>query len=891
MKKQYLNYILPAIITILIIVLVLMLKGIYPFGNQPIDYYDNMQQVSPIYTHLWDFLHGQASLFLDWYTGLSTNFSMTISAFSLLSPFNLLLYLIPRENIHQYMYLFIIIKLAFMSETMYLYLNKKFSHLSYIFKLLFSLMFSFSGYQMLYSSSFMPWMDVIVFFPLLMLALDNIYQNKSNICYILCLTFCFIINYYITALILLFILIVTGLYTLFFVEEVERKKVIFKIAIATLISIGLAAFILVPTAIQLVNSQRLHEGNISLTEQFTTILNSVPHQGNWRLEQYIIYASSSLPVAIILWGVIQFRKEKKVTKMVIILLLLMILPMLIEGINLLLHFGSYSAYNMRYGFIITFVLLVIASYYASKIHLQEEKISFKKGIVAITLMVIIAISIIHFYPLLEKNLATYYDYNRSLSYYAGFFILQFILFATIDYLLIKENKRNLLFIISLLHIFTFAYICFGRPGWFLYDTYQDGNYIEIANEAKKELNLQEKEKINRIKNPDLSLNANYPFILEQPALSNYTANIPVRLKSSLGKLGYGCGFHTYLLDSGGTLFSDAILNIKQIINSRKLDENLYHLVKEGGGYFLYQSKYTLPFGMTTSEDILDIHFDQMDWIQTNNLLYQKLGNTKTKLIEPIIENNKKNSWLIKTEQHEKRCILQVMTEEPSVLYFSAGCDLRIKVNGKQITIPSIGEPDLTSYPNLFNSNIIALGTFGKEKVKIELELNDSKKLTEMQLSLGALKLSKMQEICDKYKDYLVHEQVNHSSITFTVTGTETQKVVLLPIKYDDSWNVTINGKKTDRTANVLDVFTAIEINQGNNEIEMKFMPKGLKLGIGISILSFLVFLIYIFKGEWMMQYFAYLTEIIFDIIWLLAITCIYVIPTIYFIWIKMITIA
>ena len=106
MKKRYLNYILPAIITILIIVLVLMLKGIYPFGNQPIDYYDNMQQVSPIYTHLWDFLHGQASLFLDWYTGLSTNFSMTISAFSLLSPFNLLLYLIPRENIHQYMYLF-----------------------------------------------------------------------------------------------------------------------------------------------------------------------------------------------------------------------------------------------------------------------------------------------------------------------------------------------------------------------------------------------------------------------------------------------------------------------------------------------------------------------------------------------------------------------------------------------------------------------------------------------------------------------------------------------------------------------------------------------------------------------------------------------------------------
>ena len=40
-----------------------------------IDYFDNMQQVAPLYAHLWDFMHGKASIWFDWYTGLGTNVS------------------------------------------------------------------------------------------------------------------------------------------------------------------------------------------------------------------------------------------------------------------------------------------------------------------------------------------------------------------------------------------------------------------------------------------------------------------------------------------------------------------------------------------------------------------------------------------------------------------------------------------------------------------------------------------------------------------------------------------------------------------------------------------------------------------------------------------------
>ena len=55
-------YAMPGIITCLVMVVILILKGIWPFGSERIDYFDNMQQVAPLYAHLWDWMHGKASL-------------------------------------------------------------------------------------------------------------------------------------------------------------------------------------------------------------------------------------------------------------------------------------------------------------------------------------------------------------------------------------------------------------------------------------------------------------------------------------------------------------------------------------------------------------------------------------------------------------------------------------------------------------------------------------------------------------------------------------------------------------------------------------------------------------------------------------------------------------
>ena len=49
--RKIASYIIPGIITLLVMVFVLIVKGIWPFGSNRIDLFDNMQQVAPLYAH------------------------------------------------------------------------------------------------------------------------------------------------------------------------------------------------------------------------------------------------------------------------------------------------------------------------------------------------------------------------------------------------------------------------------------------------------------------------------------------------------------------------------------------------------------------------------------------------------------------------------------------------------------------------------------------------------------------------------------------------------------------------------------------------------------------------------------------------------------------------
>ena len=154
-----------------------------------------------------------------------------------------------------------------MSVTMYAFINKRYNELSYSVKALFAVVYAFCGYVLLYASCFTPWMDIVALFPLLMMALDVLEKTGKKLFYILMVAVMFIINYYLAAMSLVYILLVGGMYLIFRCDRKQRREKAWDLGIGTFTGIALSAFVLIPVFAQLSQSQRT--GNTdSLTSQY-----------------------------------------------------------------------------------------------------------------------------------------------------------------------------------------------------------------------------------------------------------------------------------------------------------------------------------------------------------------------------------------------------------------------------------------------------------------------------------------------------------------------------------------------------------------------------------------------------------------------------------------------
>ena len=157
--------------------------------------------------------------------------------------------------------------------------------------------------------------------------------------------------------------------------------------------------------------------------------------------------------------------------------------------------------------------------------------------------------------------------------------------------------------------------------------------MQYANNVSDSLDIDESA-TDRIVNPDISLNANYPLILRRGALSSFTAALQNDTQSYAKKWGYSKYF-LWLLDSGGTVFTNSILHVTEAVNINELDSNLFTLKKKEGDYSLYSNNYTLPFGFCIDDSFSKLDMTNVDWITYHNRFYKAMTGDSESLVTRI----------------------------------------------------------------------------------------------------------------------------------------------------------------------------------------------------------------------------------------------------------------
>ena len=844
--RKILGYLFPGLITLLVMLIVLAAKGIWPFGSNRIDLFDNMQQVAPLYAHLWDAMHGKASIWFDWYTGLGTNVSMSISAFSMISPFNIFLYLCPRDYILEFISILTVIKTFVMSVTMYAFINRRYNELSYSVKALFAVVYAFCGYVLLYASCFTPWMDIVALFPLLMMALDVLEKTGKKLFYILMVAVMFIINYYLAAMSLVYILLVGGMYLIFRCDRKQRREKAWDLGIGTFTGIALSAFVLIPVFAQLSQSQRT--GNTdSLTSQYLSWISN-PTFRSFSLgefERIMMFYGMGLFFVIIFTGIHRTMKAagykrnteaRKFNWYAISLIVIVIVQAVAEGTNIIWHFGSYNGYTLRNGYIIAFTLICLACAYADEVFAYDKPDKIKAVIQAVVTVIACVV------------MAVVYDKLPVNSYVAAFifFIAVFavMLILHIVGVVVMRNGYKISIVISLVavEVFIGAFSMTGPPKFYTYAPYQYGDYVQLAVNATNNLEISESP-VDRITNPDLSLNANYPLIMKRGSLSSFTAALQKDTQKQTVRWGHSKYF-LWALDSGGTVFSDALLHITEAVNVNKLDSSLYTLEKQGTGdceYDLYKANYQLPFAMVTNSNISLIDFNRdytklnaissgdatendynwntttKDWIYLHNLMYSALSGNSEKLVteygefagakvyqvgesqvddinaasdNSATDRPTQQTHVVKTYKDtiKGRQAVYVSVADYNIGTSDANVSqlfrsLTITVNGKQIYIPTIGNVENKYYTTDYNNGLIYIGTFTDEEVEVQLDFARP---------------------LDNNGDVSVDRYI------FTMGGIDLDKMSALCAMYDNkqsevtytnnSVTVKVNGSKTDNYA-------------------------------------------------------------------------------------------
>jgi uncharacterized membrane protein YfhO len=761
-------------------------------------------------------------------------------------PLDLVLCLLSRDKLLYGIGILIIVKVAASAVTAKYVFDKLFGNVNQIWRVLFSVMYAMSAYSMFYyTNSF--WLDFVVIFPLVLYGLKRLLADNKPLAFILFYAYTLYLSVYIGFMVTLGIFFLSGLYILLLCEKENRGKCTCLLGISTVTGALLSAWHSVPMAIQTLSSKRLETSftetkKSPLLEIFSTNhINSIP-------SKLMLCVGLQLAFVLTLIFVIKLIKDKKKKQAGFVAgsVFLLFAPVLFENVNLLWHGGSYIQSTMRFFFICVFVLLIFAlaciDTYGETL-LKPKKSITKFAIFALTVFftVIFVSGVIFFATKTLGKLGT----EETLSYVKAIgFVLLFGSGIPLFTLLFCQKKHITQAFCFMLCTVQSLGICYAgvanthqqKDEEMLYNS---TSYFDYCREvAQLDLDCGE---LGRIKNSDTSLNTNYPFILQTPALSNWTHNIPHYMQLAATNLGYSTQY-TRILDSGGTAFTDGLLGIKKLIVRNHINvSNQYKKLDNTENFVLYENSYALETGLLGDKSLLDDITSAKDYerFDIQNKLYRSFTDSDEALFS-VCSNKGETADRIKLTLSEKdELVFSYTADQNEVLYLNitdyANKSFKITVNGERVIAPYYKQTNYGYYPSQAVNGILELGSFNNgETVEIAVRCINDEVITTETVQLAYMSLDKMAQLNSMYKDTVSDISVGKTSLTVKFNNTYGDgKYMFIPVTYDSGWKCTLNGEKA-QVLNALGSYIAIELPEGSGTFTLNHTSPGLEIGLIMS---------------------------------------------------------
>ena len=548
-KKRY--YTLSILIPAVMILAIFLLFTITPFGNRTWLTIDLGQQYVDFFSYYQDtLLHHPEQFFYSFSKSIGGEM-VSLWAYYLLSPFNLLFLLIPHSAIAMGVSLLIFLKLVSCTVSFAVLLDVKFKQRNWT-TLLFALSYGFMSY--LSANQFnMMWLDALIGLPLIVLGVDALLKKRNPLYYVLPLSLTILSNYYTGYMICLFL----GLYFpyayLMINDSFSWKSFIKQFGrfiFYSVLSVGLITVILLPTFYSLLGSKGTATTiTWSLKSEYNPLLTaSKLFIGSFDFHEMQKGYPNIFVGSLALFSFLCYFKEKKIALSQLLYALFITVIVLIsfniEMFDKLWHAGQLpNWYSYRFSFLFSFWMVFLGYQWAMK----KTVVGIRETFVYFFLVLGASIGFILFPQ----------DYLQGWQIALGFGLSMGILYGLI---LIGRGKRaHQKFLISfvVIELLLNSIITLSRLGYVMnseFTAYQSSlqNWSTALRPAENEFYRSEKTML-RSKNDSLQV--------PTYGVSHFSSTFEKETEKFFDAIGVRQGT-AYVNYSNGTLLTDALLGIK-----------------------------------------------------------------------------------------------------------------------------------------------------------------------------------------------------------------------------------------------------------------------------------------------------------------------------------------
>lgn len=828
-KNKVLNilpFAFPPILVMAVILYAYYIGYLYPFGEGSVSWCDMNQQTIPLMIDFKDILDGKSSMFLNFENAGGMNF-WGVFFFFLSSPFNFLVKFVDKGNMILFVNILVMLKMMTASFTAMIYFKNCHKQLDTSIAVILSFMYGVCGYGMVFYQNII-WLDMMYLLPLLLLSLNMLVNKGKVLPYVIVLSATVIVNYYISYMIVVFLLLFMGVYVLMHSKN-ETKEACVHFLGGSLAAALISAVVWIPCFMQYLTSGRGESiiENIAKSKFITDYYTTLP----------LIFCTAFVFVVVIINAFSGMKREKE-QNMYLYLFILTLIPLIIEPINKMWHTGSYMSFPMRYGFITMFLGLVCCAGFLS----NKPKY---KGNTSLIISLVVSGVLIYIYITFSQQYVT--DKIQDLSNYTqtlwgdeGSFrgLLQLFVITVVCYGVIYLFYKNG-FMLKQVFVLLICVVA-------LSETYSNARIYMLSPSQNNPQNVQSQQSVleladridddsfYRVKTSSKLFDYNLVGSLGYPSLSHYTSLTDENYMFTMKRFGY-TSVWMEIGSCGGTSLTDALLCADyEITNNLDQRETVY----TNNRYHIQKTNMNTGLGLITSQKLDDKEeipegYERSD---VQKYLYSSLFGKDDAVIK-YNHASASDSLLINGNYNisgSGSLLYNINVSGRQKLYFD--CFDKLTNHLKEPIYDSFsiivnGNTIENSYPYNKNNGVLYLGEFENEQVSVQISLLKSVSCS----SFGVFGID--QNVLEatlndaNYVDFKRDGGMLKGKCT-----ADSGETCFLSVPYSEGFKIKINGEKIEYKK-AFSSFISFPLQEGESEITVTYTPKGFASGLIVTVIG------------------------------------------------------